>query len=109
MSIISDDRKIFQLVTKLIFDTINNRIQWRGGDSGSGAEYHADYDDLYHLVFHVVFAKVWSYRLILTKKNGQPFPEITDIRCLSDLYDSILDQTGDGGKMDAAIEHILQH
>jgi len=107
MSIISNDRKIFELITKLIYDTINNRIQWHGENSGSGGEYHADYDDLYHLVFRMVFSKVKSYRLILSDKNGTIFPEIVDINSLSDLYDSILDQTGYGDKMDNAIEHIL--
>jgi len=107
MSMISDDRKIFELITKLIFDTHDRRITWRDGNSGGCGEYHADYDDLYHLVFRVVFSKIKSYRLMLLDKNGTPFHEIVDINSLSDLYEAILEQTGDGNKIDEAIDHIL--
>jgi len=107
MSIASIDRKIFELITKLIYDTARNRIIWSGGIVNGTGEFHAEYDNFYRLVFYVEFTRVMSYKLSLFDRNGTYFPVIVNINSLSDLYDAILKQTGFGSKMYAAIEHIL--
>lgn len=116
----SNDRKIFELITKLIVDTYDGRITWsencnRGKIYGNhDKSFVADYDNLYRLDFCVVWPKETSYRLKLLESDGNVLLDIDNINSMSDLHDAILSQYGHdskGGrdsKADEAIEHILQ-
>ena len=106
----SDDMKIYELITKLISDTINGRIIWNEKVSGNyDRSFVADYDNLYRLDFYVALPSGRGYRLRLLDCNGSELLEVDNIySMMRNLYDVILSSRyGNDDKLDEAIEHIL--
>jgi hypothetical protein len=103
----NEKKKVIELITKLIYDTNDNRITWCGDFSGKrdGEVFTADYDNRYCLSLYVGNPK-GSFHLALSESNGARLLDYFDAG-LSDLYEAILEQTGYGRKIDEAIAHIL--
>jgi len=106
----SNDRKIIELITKLIVDTYDGRILWNARVFGNlDQSFVADYDNLYQLDFYVALPRGRGYRLRLLESNGSELLEVDNINSMCDLYDAILSQNyGSDSKLNEAIEHILQ-
>ena len=107
----SNDRKIVELIAKLIFDTKDGRIIWNEKVSGNfDRSFVADYDNLYRLDFYVALPSGRGYRLRLLDSNGSELLEVDNIySMMHDLYNVILaSQYGYDSKLNEAIEHILQ-
>ena len=103
----SDNDKIPELITKLIYDTNSNRIPWSGGIISGRGEFHADYANRYRLLFVAEYPKGTSYLLELSKDDGTTLLHLVDSN-LIDLHDAILAQGGHG-QLDDAIEEILNY
>jgi hypothetical protein len=103
MSIASHDHKVFELITKLILDTNNNRIRWiLGQNDGNCENYYANYDNRYQLIF--CFSPTRSLELC---KNGNSLLLINDID-LSYLHNAIRRQVG-STDIEEAIDDILHY
>jgi hypothetical protein len=102
----NDNEKVFQLITKLIYDTNSNKLCWTCVENGDCWRYHAYYDK-YELDFSSFRPKGTFYSLRLLE-NGNQLLEIQNLNSLSDLHDAIQDQTG-CGKIDDAIDYILNY
>ena len=104
----SDNDRIPELITKLIYDTNCNRIPWNGGIIRGRGEFHADYANRYRLFFLAEYPKGTSYLLQLSKiDDGTTLLYLTD-SILIDLYDAIVAQGGHC-KLNDAIEDILNY
>ncbi|MDR1491682.1 MAG: hypothetical protein LBT05_03015 [Planctomycetaceae bacterium] len=103
----NDDEKVFQLITKLIYDTNSNKIYWSCEENGNHWQYHASYENKYELDFCSFHPKGTLYVLRLLENRNQLL-EIQNLNSLSDLHDAIQEQTG-CGKIDDAIDYILNH
>jgi len=104
----SENDKVPELITKLIYDTNSNRIFWNGGGMGDLEEYHAEYADRYQLFFRVDYSKGTLYHLALSEKDGTRLLNVNGVIDLVDLHEAIQSQTGQSRKLGDAIEHILQ-